>query len=318
MNQIQKNEKYLKNPLQVVFSGEEGVDQGGLRKEFFLMILRKLIDPAYAMFTYNHKSQTFWFSSNNSDIYNFKLIGTIIGLGLYNKVILDIHFPMVLYKRLCGIEPTLEDMKDHDPDYYKGLKYLLEAEGDIEDDFGLTFSIEKENFGKIETIDLIEDGSNVPITAYNRKDYVDAVIRYKYVTSIQHQFDAFYKGFNDVIGGAAIQLFRPEELELLVCGSPVWDFDALEKNTKYGEGYSKNHPVIKNFWRVVKSFDDEHKKHFLAFCTGSDRVPIRGLGQLIFVIVKNGTEDHRLPTAHTCFNHLLLPEYSTEEVLKER
>jgi hypothetical protein len=33
---------------------------------------------------------------------------------------------------------------------------------------------------------------------------------------------------------------------------------------------------------------------------------------------KNGTEDHRLPTAHTCFNHLLLPEYKDEGTLRAR
>ena len=28
--------------------------------------------------------------------------------------------------------------------------------------------------------------------------------------------------------------------------------------------------------------------------------------------------ERRLPTAHTCFNHLLLPEYSGEATLRER
>ena len=40
-------------------------------------------------------------------------------------------------------------------------------------------------------------------------------------------------------------MFRAEELELLICGSPVLDFEALEKNTEYDNGYSKDHPAIK-------------------------------------------------------------------------
>ena len=63
---------------------------------------------------------------------------------------------------------------------------------------------------------------------------------------------------------------------------------------------------------------EEQKKRLLFFTTGSDRVPIKGLGNLPFVISKNGTDDHRLPTAHTCFNHLLIPQYSDEETLRER
>jgi len=45
-------------------------------------------------------------------------------------------------------------------------------------------------------------------------------------------------------------------------------------------------------------------------------VPIKGLGNLNFVISRNGADEERLPSAHTCFNHLLLPEYTTKEKLK--
>ena len=48
---------------------------------------------------------------------------------------------------------------------------------------------------------------------------------------------------------------------------------------------------------------------------GSDRVPIKGLGSLPFVISRNGPDTDRLPTAHTCFNHLLLPQYESAEKL---
>jgi ubiquitin-protein ligase E3 A len=62
---------------------------------------------------------------------------------------------------------------------------------------------------------------------------------------------------------------------------------------------------------VVHSLSEEHKKKLLFFATGSDRVPIKGLGNLPFVISRNGPHCDRLPTAHTCFNHLLLPGAST-------
>jgi ubiquitin-protein ligase E3 A len=60
----------------------------------------------------------------------------------------------------------------------------------------------------------------------------------------------------------------------------------------------------------------EDKKKLLFFCTGSDRSPIKGLGSMTFVISRNGPDSDRLPTAHTCFNHLLLPEYSDKEKLR--
>ena len=57
---------------------------------------------------------------------------------------------------------------------------------------------------------------------------------------------------------------------------------------------------------------------FLFSLLRSDRSPIDGLSKLAFVVSKNGTEDQRLPSAHTCFNHLLLPAYSSLEIMRNK
>ena len=64
--------------------------------------------------------------------------------------------------------------------------------------------------------------------------------------------------------------------------------------------------------------DDNARKQLLAFVTGSDRAPIRGLGDLKFVIARNGPHSERLPTSHTCFNTLLLPDYNSREAVRKR
>jgi len=33
--------------LRIEFAGEEGVDAGGLKKEWFLLLVRELLDPRY-------------------------------------------------------------------------------------------------------------------------------------------------------------------------------------------------------------------------------------------------------------------------------
>lgn len=55
-------------------------------------------------------------------------------------------------------------------------------------------------------------------------------------------------------GGDALRLFQPEELELLICGNPVLDFEALERVTQYEDGVEKDSPLIRNFWTVVHQF----------------------------------------------------------------
>lgn len=122
-----------------------------------------------------------------------------------------------------------------------------------------------------------------------------------------------------VCADSAIRLFRPEEIEQLVCGSADLDFVALEQVTHYDGGFHEHHPTIQMFWRVVHGFAEHEKKRLLFFATGSDRVPIGGLGRLQFVIARNGAGDSdRLPTSHTCYNVLLLSEYGSEEKLRER
>lgn len=77
--------------------------------------------------------------------------------------------------------------------------------------------------------------------------------------------------------------------------------------------------VVKWLWEVVREvMDDEEKRRFLKFFTGSDRAPIGGLGNLRCIIQRDGTESNKLPTSHTCFNTLLLPSYKSKEKLTDR
>ncbi len=87
----------------------------------------------------------------------------------------------------------------------------------------------------------------------------------------------------------------------------------------YDDGYSASHTLIKEFWQIVhEEMTAAQHKQLLVFVTGSDRVPIRGLKDLMFVIQRNGPDSDRLPTALTCFSRLLLPEYADKDKLKER
>lgn len=174
LNEIVNNQEDLKKPLRVQFIGEQGVDEGGVKKEFFQLIVRQIFDVNIGMFTYNPDTRTFWFNPYSLENDNgFRLIGTVIGLAIYNSVILDVHFPMVVYKKLLGITPELEDLKDLDPALMKGLQQLLDYKGDVEKDICRTFEVEDEAFGKIVRTELKPGGSKIPVTNENRKGKKD-------------------------------------------------------------------------------------------------------------------------------------------------
>ncbi|KAI8144833.1 hypothetical protein BJV82DRAFT_606431 [Fennellomyces sp. T-0311] len=318
----QKTIHDLKKQLRVQFVGEEGVDEGGVQKEFFQLVIRELFDPKYGMFTMNEESRLYWFAPNpaqdRDSTAEFRLAGLLLGLAVYNSVILDLHLPLALYKKLMGIEVGLPELKQLDPSLGRGLERLLTFQGDVQAEFDRAFQVDLESFGQVYTSDLKPMGSNIHLTNDNRHEFVDLYAKFIFNQSVQKEFQAFREGFELLCQDNAISIFRPEEIEQLICGSSDLDFDALERSTVYDGGWTKDSPIIKHFWEIVHEFTYEEKKKLLFFATGSDRAPIGGLSKLQFVIAKNGADSDRLPTSHTCYNVLLLCEYNSKEKLRER
>ena len=69
---------------------------------------------------------------------------------------------------------------------------------------------------------------------------------------------------------------------------------------------------------MTAEFTLDEKKLFLKFFTGSDRAPIGGLGALRIVVQRDGPDGPKLPTSHTCFNTLLLPDYASRAKMADR
>lgn len=311
----------MKKPLKVKFvgGGEEGMDQGGVQKEFFHVLVNLLFDPAYGMFTYEEDTRYCWINGASLESERqFELVGIVLGLALYNGIILGINFPRLLYKKLLDEEIVLEDIKGAFPALGRGLQQLLDwSDGDVSDVFCRSFEISYEVYGQVKTFPLVENGADIPVTNENRRDYVDLYIKHYADTSVKLQFDAFRRGFHRVCGGQALKMCRADELELLLCGTAELDFTDLENGAEY-EDYDANQEIMRNFWNIVHQMTQDQKKKLLMFVTASDRVPLKGLGNLTFVVQRNGPGTERLPTALTCFGRLLLPEYDSKEKLKDR
>jgi len=225
-----------------------------------------------------------------------------------------------VYKKLLGRRATFEDMQSSHPIIYQSLRSLLEHGGDVEEDLMVTFCVEYQDiFGDSHKHDLKENAENINVTNENRQEYVDLYTNWLLNESVTEQFNAFMTGFDMVVYGSPIKyLFDDRDLELLIRGSEDYDFHTMEESTEYDGGFHSSSATVKDFWSVVHGFTIEDKMKLLQFTTGSDRAPVGGLSKLKLVIVKNGADSERLPTAHTCFNVLLLPDYKNKEKLKER
>uniref|UniRef100_A0A061R666 Ubiquitin-protein ligase E3 A n=1 Tax=Tetraselmis sp. GSL018 TaxID=582737 RepID=A0A061R666_9CHLO len=316
-----QRKKDLLKPLRVHFIGEDGIDAGGVRKELFQLLINDLLRPDYGMLNYFEDTRIFWFNPNTLEAEEeFMLVGIIMGLAIYNNVLLDLPLPQALYKKLLKQEVGLRDLEDMQPMLGRSLKQLLQYEGpdSVEDVFCQTFSVDVDVFGEVMSVELKPGGSSIAVTEDNRREFVELYVDYILNESVKVQFDAFSKGFLMVCGGPALNLFHAQELETLVCGEDKLDFNALRKNAKYDGGYNAESQAVVWLWEVLLEFSEHEKHQFLKFFTGSDRAPIGGLGSMRSIIQRDGTDSNKLPTSHTCFNTLLLPEYSSKEKMESR
>ncbi|KAI9303959.1 hypothetical protein BJ944DRAFT_203547 [Cunninghamella echinulata] len=322
LRQLVQHELDLKKSLRIEFVGEEGVDAGGLRKEWFLLLVRSLFDPQYGMFTYDQDSGLCWFnpgSFENED--QFFLVGLVLGLAIYNSIILDIHLPLACYKKLLGQNVELCDLAVFQPSLANGLTQLLhfnDSDGnDVESTFCRSFTVELDIYGERKCYPLVEYGESIMVNNENRQEFVDLYVDYMLNKSVEHQFGAFKRGFYHMCGGNALSLFRPEEIELLVRGSeePL-NVELLQSRTEY-HGFESNDQTIIYFWDIVKNMIPSMQRKLLMFVTACDRIPVTGSNQILFQITCGGEDIGRLPSAHTCFNQLILYRYKTQEKLQK-
>ncbi|KAK2197202.1 bifunctional Ubiquitin-associated domain/E3 ubiquitin ligase [Babesia duncani] len=317
----------MKGKLSVVFGGEEGVDAGGLTREWFAILAKEMFNPNYGLFRREGRKQEFNhpnpLSGINPDHLNFfKFIGRIIGKALYDGHHLDAYFCRSFYKHMLGRKITPADAESVDPQFFANLmsltQYTLESLG-----LELYFSTEIDEFGKVKVIDLIPNGRNIPVTEDNKHKYIELLCQHKVTNGIKDQLDAFMEGFYELISPRLISIFDDKELELLISGIPIIDLQNLKENVEY-VNYDAESDQIVWLWEFLEQLDQNHLAAFLQFVTGTSRVPIGGFKNLMGmrgpqkISIHKTFGDDRLPTAHTCFNQLDLPAYSQKNILFDK
>ncbi|KDR82841.1 hypothetical protein GALMADRAFT_238445 [Galerina marginata CBS 339.88] len=316
----------LKRRLMVNFEGEDGLDYGGVSREWFFLLSHEIFNPSYGLFEYStHDNYTLQINPasgiNPDHLSYFKFIGRCLGLAIFHRRFLDAYFVPSFYKMILGKHMALADLESVDADLHRSLVWMLA--NDITDVLDETFTTTEERFGELVTIDLKPGGEDVPVTEENKKEYVDAVVEYRISRRVKEQFDAFMEGLLELIPRDLVNVFDERELELLIGGMSEIDMDDWTKFTDY-RGYEKTDQVIEWFWQCIRSWPAERKSRLLQFTTGTSRVPVNGFkdlqgsdGPRRFTIEKSG-DPQGLPRSHTCFNRLDLPPYQDYESLESK
>ncbi|XP_034021949.1 E3 ubiquitin-protein ligase Itchy-like isoform X2 [Thalassophryne amazonica] len=317
----------LKRRLWIIFPGEEGLDYGGVAREWFFLLSHEVLNPMYCLFEYAGKDN-YCLQINPASYINpdhlkyFKFIGRFIAMALFHGKFIDTGFSLPFYKRILNKPLALKDLESIDPEFYNSLIWI--KDNNIEECcLEMFFSVDKEILGEITTHELKPDGGNILVTEENKEEYIRLVAEWRLSRGVEEQSQAFFEGFNEVLPQQYLQYFDAKELEVMLCGMQEIDLMDWQRNTIYRH-YARSSKQIMWFWQFVKEMDNEKRMRLLQFVTGTCRLPVGGFADLMgsngpqkFCIEKVGKENW-LPRSHTCFNRLDLPPYKSYEQLTEK
>ncbi|CAD7952288.1 unnamed protein product [Amoebophrya sp. A25] len=314
----------FKAKVVVNFQGEEGMDAGGLTREWYKKLGEDMFNPGYALFepaggkisTYHPNPAS---NVNEAHLHFFKFAGRIIGKCIYDNYHMGSYFTRGLYKLMLRKRTDPEDLEFLDPTYYKNVQYMRENDVQYLD---LSMTAERQEFGETKTYDLVPGGRDIEVTNENKEEYIQRMCEFKLLGSVKEQVAAFLEGFHELMP-QEIQIFDSKELELLICGLPEIDLEDLRMNTEY-QNYTATSLQIVWFWEIVEEMSQEQRAWLLQFVTGTSQVPLGGFknlqgmrGPQKFSIHRAHTTE-RLPSAHTCFNQLDVPEYASKDILRKK
>lgn len=263
---------------------------------------------------YNEDSRTYWFSDTAEWPEAYYACGVILGQAILFDVLLPAVFPEALYAVL------LHDVDSHQIQSFgpsdlatishstaRGLEQLLSYDGD---DVADVFSLDWPRAHECEKLAKEE-----------RASYVQAYIDWYFNEKFKKQREQFSLGFQEVLGNSDLlkSLVSASQLEQIICGTEVpLDVAAVQRSAVLNGWPPEDEKYLAGFWKILGSLSAEDLRKFTVFVSSSSRMPPGGWQDFSLQVQRNGDGDDRMPTAYTCFNLLLLPRYSSVDVMKTK
>jgi len=308
--------------------GEEGLDHGGVSQEFFRLVFAQAFDPDAGLFNTDPQTHMNWFQPLSTEpLATYELLGLLVSLAVYNGITLPTTFPSALYRKLLGQPVTsLSHIRDGWPALAKSFTEIVQWQnGDVSDVFLVDYAFTFESAGKTYTVAMQEvdkdrhqwptnpeewvdaftnaapDASAPLVTNANREQFVQDYIDWLANKSIAREYEAFERGFFTCLERKALAFLSPELLKDIAEGYQDFDIRELKAVTKYEDGYTEDHPLIRAFWDIVEAYSMEEQRRLLEFVTASDRVPVNGIKSVAFHILRHGRD------SEVCFYSCLRP-----------
>ncbi|PIK46481.1 putative ubiquitin-protein ligase E3C-like, partial [Apostichopus japonicus] len=238
---------------------EAGIDGGGITLEFLSQLLQTAFDPNRGFFKSTEDSllypnpQAAMLEPDFKEHYYF--IGRILGKVLYENLLVELPLASFFLSKILQrhSDVDIHHLASLDPIMYKNLLSLKDYEGDVAD-LDLNFTVVDDNLGEAKVYELKPGGEKIQVTNANSIEYIHLMADFRLNKQIRPHILNFRAGIADVIDLEWLRMFDYRELQILISGAMVpIDVDDMRRHTNYAGEFSDTHPVIQNFWEIVKN-----------------------------------------------------------------
>ena len=318
------------------FQGEEGVDAGGVSREFWELVGKDIFSPDLGLFLFGDTDNLCFQINPDAQLIVpdfaewFRFVGRLFAKALMDRQQLAAHLNLPLLKLISGRPITFDDLESKDSELHRNMMELLKLPEDQIEYCGLDFTVDHEAFGATTNRELKEGGAGIDVTKDNILEFMELRLKERLLDSIREPLFHLLTGFYEVLPQWALLPFSAAELELLLCGVPTINVDDWKSHTEYYGEYARlkeRHQVMQWFWSIIENeYRNEQRAKFLQFVTGTSRLPLEGFSGLqgrdgavrLFNIRPVSRDQSAYPRSHTCFNQLDLPVYSSREEMRSR
>jgi len=321
-------------PLCIRYLNEEGIDQGGLYRDFFAAASSELMSRQLPLLIPTPNSQNnagecreAWTLAprpvTGDTRRMLRFLGKVMGICVRRGDVLPLALSRITWKLLVGDRPKIADLALSDVAAAESVRQLsnLEALGVGASDFEFCFGdlrfVYHNSMG--EEVPLTEGGAQKRATFENAREFAQLVLEMR-TQEASEQAACILEGLAMVIPVGCLSLWSWRDLEHRVCGDPRVDVQLMRRKVQY-ESTSEDEPRVRYLWAALESYSQQDLQLFLRFCWGRSRLPpesspLWGNG-FIIAGVSDLPED-ALPRAHTCFFQIDVPNYTSEQICTER
>ena len=173
---------------------------------------------------------------------------------------------------------------------------------------------------------MVPGGAAIEVTEENKVQYLDLWLRHKLESEIDESTRWFVKGLTTIVPPGVLNMFSPNELQLLLGGDVLDDagLNDLFQHISYTPTSLSSEEKLKvktDFEATMTGFTLKERQDFFRFVTGMSRIPPGGCGKLdpLFTIeTDTNLGQDALPLATTCYNHMLIPMFENEATMKNK